>query len=74
MLSYEYAIYEKCIKIFGNPLPRNEFCFVVSSCILCIEKRLLSIQLKPPTVGTRVLAINSSGIHEVILLEFLRLF
>lgn len=73
MLSCEHAICEVCVRIFGDPLPENEFCYMVSSCVLCVQKGTLSTRLKPPTAGARILAIDGSGVRGVIPLEFLGL-
>lgn len=72
VLACGHSICDECVKIFGRAVVGNEYQFTMPLCLLCSEKAKVLIQLKPPTAGVRMLAIDGGGTRGVIPLEYLR--
>ncbi|KAI9768255.1 MAG: hypothetical protein M1840_005085 [Geoglossum simile] len=66
-----HAICDTCACIFGKQTPGIEYHFDVFACVLCQLEAKLTIKLKPPTAGTRLLMVDGGGIRGAVSLEFL---
>lgn len=66
-----HAICDECAKAFGQPLTA-EYSFLITQCILCKQNEDLTIRLKPPTAGTRLLVLDGGGIRGVFTLLALK--
>lgn len=48
-----------------------EYAYCISQCILCQSKGKLTIRLKPPTAGSRLLVLDGGGIRGISTLKIL---
>ena len=72
VLSCGHSVCETCVRIFGRPVLGSEYTYELESCLLC-SSGWLTVALKPPTAGVRILSIDGGGIRGVVPLEFLRI-
>lgn len=70
VLSCGHAICDTCVRIFGQALPGLEYHYHISKCILCLSGTL-TVRLKPPTAGYRILSVDGGGTRGVVPLEFM---
>ena len=70
VLSCGHSVCEMCVRIFGRPVLESEYTYELESCLLC-SSGWLTVALKPPTAGVRILSIDGGGIPGVVPLEFL---
>lgn len=70
-LNCGHSMCDTCVRIFGKPSLSMEHCYTVETCQLCNLKRHLTIRLKPPTAGSRLLALDGGGIRGAITLQIL---
>ncbi|KAI9766696.1 MAG: hypothetical protein M1840_006340 [Geoglossum simile] len=71
MLRCGHAMCDTCACIFGEKTLGVEYHFDVLACVLCQLEAKLTIKLKPPTAGTRLLTVDGGGIRGAVSLEFL---
>ncbi len=72
VLSCGHAVCDDCVRIFGDALPGLEYHYHISNCVLC-HSGTLTVRLKPPTAGYRILSVDGGGTRGVVPLEFLGL-
>jgi patatin-like phospholipase/acyl hydrolase len=48
-----------------------EYAYRISQCILCQSKDELTVRLKPPTAGSRLLVLDGGGIRGIFSLHIL---
>ena len=72
ILSCEHSLCEICIQIFEDKRSFAECQFHLQACVLCAVENITVI-LKPPTAGIKILTIDGKGIREVISLKFLEM-
>ncbi|KAI9762170.1 MAG: hypothetical protein M1840_001465 [Geoglossum simile] len=73
-LPCRHSVCENCIRIFGSRNDEHACSFLVYSCFLCGFKTPgLTVKVKPPTAGVRVLSIDGGGVRGVVPLVFLEL-
>ncbi len=70
VLSCGHSVCDTCVRIFGRPVSGSECTYELGSCLLC-SSGWLTVALKPPTAGVRILSIGGGGIRGVVPLEFL---
>lgn len=51
----------------------REHAFILKRCGLCLRPADLTVHLKPPTAGVRILSVDGGGIRGIVPLEFLEL-
>jgi patatin-like phospholipase/acyl hydrolase len=48
-----------------------EYSYTISQCFLCQSKGELTVRLKPPTAGSRLLVLDGGGIRGIVTLQIL---
>jgi hypothetical protein len=66
-----HAMCDTCVCIFGKAMQGVEYHFELFGCIVCQSDSQLTVRLKPPTAGTRLLTVDGGGIRGAVSLEFL---
>ncbi|KAF7445907.1 Patatin domain containing protein [Pyrenophora tritici-repentis] len=67
-----HALCDSCACKFGSKKQQMEYSYCISQCILCQSKAELTIRLKPPTAGSRLLVLDGGGIRGIFTLQILR--
>lgn len=73
VLPCSHSICDACVRIFGASSFVAEYCFFLDSCVLCSRLANVTIHLKPPTAGVRILSIDGGGVRAMVPLETLAL-
>ncbi|ERF68658.1 hypothetical protein EPUS_05719 [Endocarpon pusillum Z07020] len=73
VLSCDHSVCEKCVRIFGIGVSGSEQRFMLTGCILCQNLGSLSVSLKPPTAGVRIMSIDGGGTRGVLPLQHMLL-
>jgi hypothetical protein len=68
-----HSICEACVLRCAQSIQHLEFHFFLDKCRICQHAVEITLKLKPPTAGTRVLTIDGGGTRAAIPLEMLRL-
>ena len=68
---YEHAICNICVKIFSECVERNDYCFQIMWCILCIFWESLQACVKSLMVRFHIFSIDEGDVYEVMSLKFL---
>ncbi|PPJ55138.1 hypothetical protein CBER1_09959 [Cercospora berteroae] len=58
--------------MWGEAILEREHGYRLRRCGLCLKPATLTVFLKPPTAGVRVISIDGGGVRGVVPLEFLR--
>ena len=66
-----HALCDSCTCRLGFKLSHMEYAYCISQCILCQSKGNLTIRLKPPTAGSRLLVLDGGGIRGISTLRIL---
>ena len=66
-----HTLCDHCAQVFGFPASGFEYKFTLPSCLCCLYRRPLVIDVLPPTMNPTILAIDGGGVRGVIPLEFL---
>lgn len=65
-----HALCDMCVQIYGTATG-PDYHYIISQCPLCTVQASLSVRVKPPTSGVRLLTIDGGGCRGVIPLQFL---
>jgi hypothetical protein len=68
-----HAVCEKCILRCAKSIPHLEFHFHLEKCHICQVAVDVTVKVKPPTAGIRLLSIDGGGTRGVIPLESLNI-
>jgi hypothetical protein len=66
-----HTICDSCACKFGSKCQQMEYSYRISQCILCQSKDELTVRLKPPTAGSRLLVLDGGGIRGIFSLHIL---
>lgn len=68
-----HAVCDWCVRRIGTPHRWKAYHYIVKTCVICRAPAELSVMLKPPTAGVRVLSVDGGGVRGVVPLRFLEL-
>ena len=69
VLSCGHSVCDICVGIFGRPVLGSEDTYELESCPLCFSGRL-TVALKAPSAGVRILSVDDGENRGVVPLEF----
>ncbi|GIZ48196.1 hypothetical protein CKM354_001126600 [Cercospora kikuchii] len=72
VLDCRHAVCDACVPMWGEAMLEREHGYRLRRCGLCLQPATLTVFLKPPTAGVRVISIDGGGVRGVVPLEFLR--
>lgn len=67
-----HALCDSCACKFGLKGQQMEYSYRISQCILCHSNSELTVRLKPPTAGSRLLVLDGGGIRGILTLHILQ--
>lgn len=73
VLECKHALCDHCVRRTGVVQVDREHAFILKRCGLCLRPADLTVHLKPPTAGVRILSVDGGGIRGIVPLEFLEL-
>jgi hypothetical protein len=66
-----HTLCDSCACKFGSKGQQMEYSYTISQCFLCQSKGELTVRLKPPTAGSRLLVLDGGGIRGIVTLQIL---
>ena len=71
VLDCRHAMCDRCVKGLGEAQLDREYCYRLNQCDLCLKPANLTVYLKPPTAGVRLISVDGGGIRVIVPLGFL---
>ncbi|EEP83048.1 predicted protein [Uncinocarpus reesii 1704] len=66
-----HSICDICVRRFGRSSPASKNRYLLDSCVLCLARGALTVDMKPRTAGVRMLGIDGGGCRVVMAIQYL---
>lgn len=67
-----HTLCDDCVRMLGSQIEEREYSYVLMTCPICCTSNKLSVDLKPPTAGARLLVLDGGGVRGIFTILAIR--